>query len=420
MTLRPPRLAFLLAVLTLANAVNYMDRSLIFVLGEPIKRDLGLSDVELGLLHGLAFALVFSFLGLPLSRIADRGRQRLVIIGSIALWSVMTTLGGFAQSFAQLAAMRVGVAAGEAGLHPASHSLISRLFPDERRGRALAIFSIGIPAGLAAGSVLGGWIADQWGWRWAFLVMGPVSLILLPLAYLALPASKAPVETRTASLIDAMWTMWRIPEFRWVWLGYAVATAFGYGSGTFFVPFYMREHGLSALEAGGLYGIINGVIGVIGILAGGWLFDIGGRRGRGHALTPTILALIASGLLAPLGWMMPTLVPSVVLVTTALLLYIFVSVPTIAITQAVAPPEMRATASALIGLSGGLVGAITGPLAVGALSDLFGGGMAAGALPQALALVALVQLVAAALYWRARFHLRSAPAADARSVAAPT
>ena len=391
---------YLLVVLMLTNTINYMDRSLVFVLGEPIKRDLGLSDSQLGILHGLAFALVFSILSLPLSRLSDRGLQRLVIMGSVALWSVMTVLGGLAQSFWKLALMRIGVAAGEAGLHPASHSLIATVFPVEKRGFALAVFSIGLPLGLAGGSILGGWISDEYGWRMAFLIIGPIGLLLLPFIYFSVPKKVYQVqEQEKLDMFAAIATLLANKAFRYLFIAYATVTFFGFGMGTFFVPFYMRLHDMTALEGGTVYGVVNAIAGIIGILIGGLIYDLISKKGVAFALIPTIGALLISSVMAPIGWLISDASLSIAFISIAVFMYIFVSVPTIALAQAFAPTHLRAMASALISISGGLIGATGGPLITGMLSDMFEPVAGIDSVRYALVCIGVFQVVGVLFYY---------------------
>lgn len=385
----------------LTNTVNYMDRSLIFVLGEPIKQDLGLTDSQLGILHGLAFALVFSMLSLPLSRLSDRGLQRLVIMGSVAVWSVMTFLGGLAQTFWKLALMRIGVAAGEAGLHPASHSLISTVFPIEKRGLALAVFSVGLPLGLASGSILGGWISDSYGWRMAFLIIGPVGFLLLPFIYFAIPKRVRQVEAEQEkqNMFQAMRELMVHKAFRHLFIAYAIVTFFGFGMGTFFVPFYMRLHEMTALQGGTVYGTVNAIAGIFGILIGGYIYDLIAKKGVASALIPIVSALLVSSVLAPLGWMVANTSLSIVFISVTVFMYIFVTVPTIALGQTLAPTNLRAMASALITISGGLIGATGGPLIAGMLSDMFEPMTGIESIRYALVCIGVFQIVGAFFYY---------------------
>ncbi|MCB2089781.1 MAG: MFS transporter, partial [Sphingomonadaceae bacterium] len=167
-----PKPGVVLAMLLLVYTFNFLDRQILGILVEPIKDDLGLSDAEFGAFGGIAFALLYSILGVPLSLLADRTRRSWVIAGALAFWSGFTALCGTATSFWQMFAFRMGVGIGEAGGVAPSYALIADYFPPHKRARALAIFSLGVPVGLAGGTLLGAYIAELVNWRAAFLFMG--------------------------------------------------------------------------------------------------------------------------------------------------------------------------------------------------------------------------------------------------------
>ncbi|WP_313803211.1 MFS transporter [Sphingobium sp.] len=396
-------------VLSILNTINYMDRALMAILAQPVKKDLQLTDVEIGLLSGFAFALVYSLLALPLSRFIDRGNHKIVIAVSTGVWSIMTTLGGFAHNFWTLVIMRVGVAIGEAGLHPASHSLISLRLPPSSRGRALAVFAVGLPIGVALGSIFGGWLTDSHGWRAAFLVLGPVGLLMLPLILLFVPSTKSnlgvqgegPAHSNAADLLPAIRTLWKDPVFRYLFIGQAIVSMFGFALTTFVGAFFMRVHGWTALEAGSFIAIANGFGGSVGLLAGGAIFDLGMKKWPAHALFPVAVALFISGICASLGWLSPYAQVSAACGGVAAFFYLVATVPTVAMAQTIAAPNMRATASALITLSASLLGATAGPLLAGAISDLLTPGFGPRAIAWALSIVSAMQIVGAFFYWQA-------------------
>lgn len=163
---------FVVAMLGGVYSLNFLDRQLLSILAEPVKADLALSDTQLGLLSGLAFALFYSIFGIPVAWLADRSNRKRIVAGACALWSLFTIGCGMAQSFTQIALARVGVGIGEAGGSPPSYSIIADYFPPEKRGGAMALYSLGVPLGTTAGAALGGWIASQYGWRSAFISIG--------------------------------------------------------------------------------------------------------------------------------------------------------------------------------------------------------------------------------------------------------
>ncbi|MBB6123695.1 spinster family MFS transporter [Sphingobium subterraneum] len=400
----------LVLTLTLLNTINYTDRALISILAQPIKADLHLSDLQIGLLSGFAFALVYSVLALPLSRIIDRGYHKVAIIGSTITWSIMTALGGFANSFWSLAAMRIGVALGEASLHPASHSLISLRLPVSARGKALALFSMGLPLGVGLGSFFGGWLSDDHGWRTAFLVLGPVGLLTVPLLLFVLPSTREQVQAQASApvsngkfsdLTSALALLWKRPVFRFLFVGQAIISMFGFSLTAFVGAFFMRVHGWSALQTGSFIAFSNGLGGSIGLLLGGVVFDFVGKRWPRIQMLPIAAALLLSGSLAILAWLVPSSPASAVCAFLATFLYLSAAVPPIAMAQSVAEPHMRATASALMTLSASLIGATAGPLLVGATSDFLTPIYGARGIAWALVGISCSQLAGAYCFWRA-------------------
>ncbi len=208
-------------VLAVAYMLNFVDRQLLSILVEPIKADLGLNDTQIGLLTGLMFALFYTFFGIPVALIADRSHRVRLIALSCAVWSLFTALSGFAKGFASLAAARIGVGIGEAGCSPPSYSLISDYFPPNRRGRALALYVLGIPAGSFVGVALGGWIADAFGWRAAFFILGGAGLVFAPILLTVvrepargrLDETAGPETPQRGSVFETLAYFWRSPVF---------------------------------------------------------------------------------------------------------------------------------------------------------------------------------------------------------------
>lgn len=408
MALSRLRLAMILAVLTVINVVNVMDRSLLSVLAEPIKREFSLSDTQLGLLAGMAFALVYGFLAIPISRIADRGLYRPVIIACLAFWSCLTTIGGLSQSFGQLALMRFGVAAGEAGLNPASHALISRLFPPTRRGGAIGVFSLGVPVGAAAGAVVAGVVAGAYGWRAAFFVIGPIGLLLLPLL-LVLPRFEVGQRARGAVAWGEAFRLLADRTYLKVWIACALASTFSFGCAAFTGPFYVRIHHLTMAQMGAAFGV-TALLGTgAGAFLGGVLFDAVRRRRPGYELYPSALALLVSAGMALAGWLVADATLSLVALTIALFCYGLTAVPAMTVAQNLAPADGRASASALMGISTGVVGSTCGPLLTGLLSDRFAAWAGHRALAYALCSLALALLGGALAYYLAAGDLRGRP-----------
>jgi len=360
-----------LTVLFGVSVLCQMDRILPFILAEPIKRDLGLSDSQLGLMTGMAFAVCNSLMSLPLARLADRGPLRMVLVGCVLAWSVMTALGGFAASFLQLSAARLGAALGEAGAIPGGHVLIARTIKPERRGSAIGIFSMGIPLGTMVGFAAGGRISDMSGWRATFWGAGAVGIVLAVLV--ALVAGGARNAQRTSSsdepFLQSGLRLLRAPAFRWLFIG---AILVGFASAPFYAfatSFLIRTYGYSTSQAGLAFGLLQGLMGIVGTLIGGRGFDRANRSGKRQLLSqPAWLFLIASlttgaALFAPFGWL------SVLLLIPSMLSFAFMLPWAFGTVHLVAGPGKQALASSLVLTGSSLLGPALGPYIVGLISD---------------------------------------------------
>lgn len=365
------RVAAIFATLLLINAFAQIDRILPFILSESIKADLGLSDTEMGLLTGLAFAVCYSLLSLPLARASDRGSPRFVLVSCILLWSAMTAFGGFAASFLLLAFTRFGVAFGEAGAVPAGHALIARKIRPERRGLAIGLFAMGIPLGTMVGFAAGGAIGDTLGWRTAMIGAGVIGGLIALLTFLV--AGPTPALRRTAAnsepFVASSRRLLASPAFRWLFIG---AISLGFAATPFYAfsaPFLIRTYGFSTSEVGLAFGLLQGLMGVVGALVGGRWFDRAVSSGTGRVLgPPAILFLIASAttsaaLFAPTGWV------SIALLVPGMLSFSFMLPWAFGAAHLVAGEGKQAQASSLVMIGSGLLGPALGPLIVGMVSD---------------------------------------------------
>jgi len=359
-----------IALLTLIYVLNFVDRQLVGILGQPMKAELGLSDRQLGLLSGVAFALFYTTLGLPIARIAERRNRVGVIAISLGLWSAMTALCGIARTASQLVLARLGVGLGEAGYGPSAQSLIADLVPPERRATALSLFSLGIPVGMMIGAIAGGWLAQSLGWRLAFVWLGMpgIALALLLVLVLREPPRPAPAAAHP-SLIDVARTLWRAPGFAHIAAGASIACFAGYGLTSFAVPLLMRRYGLPIGEAASGFGLVAGVAIGLGIGSGGWLTDRRRSAGRGGrvAAAGTLVAGLVFPLVLGAGDARLLAIGAVVPLASAHLYF----GPTYALTVNSADGRSRATAIAILLMAMNAIGLGLGPLAVGALSDAF-------------------------------------------------
>jgi predicted MFS family arabinose efflux permease len=357
--------------LLIINSFSQIDRILPFILAETIKADLGLSDTQMGLLTGLAFAVCYSLLSLPLARASDRGSPRFVLVSCILLWSAMTALGGFAASFLLLAITRFGVAFGEAGAVPAGHALIARKIRPERRGLAIGLFAMGIPLGTMVGFAAGGAVGDTLGWRTALIGAGAIGGLVALLAFIV--PGPTPTLARTAAnsepFLQSSRRLLASPAFRWlfiaaIFLGFAAAPFYAFSA-----PFLIRTHSFSASEVGLAFGLLQGLMGIIGTLLGGRWFDRAVSSGTGKVLgPPAVLFLIASAtttaaLFVPAGWL------SIALLVPGMLSFSFLLPWAFGAAHLVAGEGKQAQASSLVMIGSGLLGPALGPVMVGIVSD---------------------------------------------------
>jgi predicted MFS family arabinose efflux permease len=397
------RIAAILIALFMINAFAQIDRILPFILAEAIKTDLGLSDTQIGLLTGLAFAVCYTLLSLPLARISDRGSPRFVLITCTLVWSAMTALGGLAASFLFLALTRFGVAIGEAGAIPSAHAIIARKIRPELRGLAIGIFSMGIPLGTMAGFAVGGAMADTLGWQAALIGAGLLGGVIALLALFVLGPTP-PLRSAAAQaepFLQASIKLLASPGFRWIFIGAIFA---GFASAPFYAfaaPFLIRTYGLTASEAGMAFGLLQGLMGIIGTLVGGRWFDHAVRSGARRLLgPPAAMFLIASltvtaALFSPVAWV------SVLLLVPTMLSFAFMLPWCFGAAHLVAGRGKEAMASSLALIGSGLLGPAIGPLLVGMISDTataagVPNGLGIGLLlvPVASTLTALAMLVA--------------------------
>ena len=367
-----------LVMLTLVYTFNFIDRQILVILQEPIKADLGLSDAQLGLLTGFSFALVYVTAGIPIAWLADRANRRNIVAASLAFWSLMTARSGLVHNYGQLLVARLGGGVGEAGGTPPAHSMISDYFPPSSRGTALSFYSMGIYIGVLFGFAAGGWIAENFGWRNAFFVIGIPGILY---AFAVLWVVKEPKRGHfdpagagapaQSSLSETMAGLRRRPTFWYLSVGCAFSAFVSYGNGNFMPSFLMRNHGLSLTEVGVILGLISGLSGATGTFLGGYMADrLATRDMRWYLWIPILggLSAMIPAYYTLLGenttFIVAAMIPSQIL--SALYLG-----PCIATCHNLVSPGMRAMASAILYFVLNLIGLGLGPLTVGILSDFY-------------------------------------------------
>jgi MFS transporter, Spinster family, sphingosine-1-phosphate transporter len=390
------RPGLVLIMLLLVYICNFVDRQILAILAAPIQAELALSDGEMGLLGGVAFALLYATCGVPLSALADRTGRARVIGWALVVWSGCTALCALAQGFWHIFLARLGVGIGEAGGVAPSYALIGEYFPSEKRARALAIYSLGIPIGSAAGVLAGGAIAAAVDWRWAFVVVGAAGLVLAPAFALLVRdpprQERAPAAPwrRTAGLLVRNRSFWTLS------LGQALASMAGYGI-VFWLPSVLqRSFGLSLLQSAQFFGALLLVGGIAGVLGGGWLGDRLGRGDRAwHAWLPGAAFAVAAPLFA-VGLMSGDWRLAFALFLVPQALSYFWMGPILSAVQHLVGRAERASASALFLLVNNLLGLAGGTWALGLLADALSARHGEDALAQAM-LWSLLLYVAAGL-----------------------
>lgn len=367
-----PQGCLILGVLVSVNILNFLDRLLPSILVEAIRRDLRLSDTQIGLMGGVAFAVVYSFGSIWLARIADRHSPRTVISISLAFWSVATAFSGLAKGFAHLLLARSSVAAGEAGSTPAGHSLIARIFPESSRSVAMAIFSLGVPIGATLGLSLGGWINDAFNWRAAFFVAGVPGLIVAALIRFVIPDPPRSTDGQPSvgGFLDTLRLLFAKRSFRHMAIASSLFAIGSYAMNVFAAAFLIRIHHVTSAQAGLLFGLAFGLGGLVGTFSGGALGDWLGRRDPRWRQGVPAIGLALSAPTALLAFLTPSVAISVACLTGVYLFGLMYLAPTFAAAQALVPDEIRATVSGVLLFCLTLVGATVGPLLVGFFSDV--------------------------------------------------
>jgi MFS family permease len=401
--------------LLLVYTLNFLDRQILNILAEPIKADLGLSDTQLGLLAGPAFALFYAVLGIPIARYADRGgvnRVRL-ISASLAIWSGMTVLCGFAQNFWQMALARIGVGVGEAGCTPAAHSLISDAVPPERRASAISFYGMGVPIGSLLGLVIGGVVNDLYGWRVALMLVGAPGLllaILLPLLIseprrAGLARDAAVATAPTMPLGAAVKEIFSSRAYLLLLVAASFAAFLSYGKGLWTISLFIRSHGMSTTEVGIIGAIALGLAGVLGTYLGGWAADRFGQINRRHILTLPAVGMAVAAPIQFLGYGAPLWWVAGLLILVPTILNAAYYGPAYSCVQGLVRKELRAVAASLMLFGQNLIGLGLGPLAFGMLSDWLAPQAGSESVRWVLFGAAWLGLIPAFFFWRASLRL---------------
>lgn len=376
---------YLLVLLLVIYAFNWVDRFALGLLLQDIKADLRLSDTQLGLLTGIAFALFYSVLGIPIARWADRGNRVTIITLTTGLWSAALALCGLASSFLQLLAIRVGVAVGEAGCVPPAQSMIADYFSRAERPRATAIYMLGVPLAAVIGYFLAGWLNELYGWCMTFVCLGIPGLALATVARLTLrePRQQALVgnasvtiaaNVRAATeptLMQVFRTLWGNTTFRHLLFCWSMVSFFGTGIWQWKPAFFMRTYGMQTSEAGTWFAVIYGVCALVGLYVGGELASRHAANNERLQFRGIAVAYCIFGAIQGAMFLSPNQYLALALLALSTVGIYTAHGPLFAAIQSLVAPSMRAMAIAIVYLFANLIGLGLGPLAAGALSDAF-------------------------------------------------
>lgn len=403
---------FGLAMLFIVALFNYIDRSIISILQEPLKADLGLSDTQLGALTGLSFAILYTTLALPIAWLADRVNRKRLIAAALAIWSAATACCGLANNFGTLVAFRMGVAFGEAGCVPASHSMISDYYPPKKRGTALALWGLSSPFGTMLGFAAGGFITAAMSWREAFLLFGIAGLVLAPFVLFMKEPPRGrfdAAEERSGGLPlkVVLGALWRSRGFRFLAAGGAAHAFVVHTVANWNAPFYGRVHEMPITEVAAYLALAFGIGGGIGQFFGGYLIDKLGRKDkRWYMWVPALASLLTVPFALAQYFVGGAVLSMAIGVIPAILLHVWFA-PIVATAQSLVDPRMRAFTSAMLVLITNVLGLGLGPIITGAISDALIPGFGEDSLRYAICITLSMGLVAAALFARSAYHLKT-------------
>lgn len=402
---------YIIILLFLAYAFSYVDRQILAILFEPIKAELALSDTQLGFLGGIAFALTYSLLGIPLALLADRRGRKGIITASLAIFSLMTVCCGMAGSFIQMAMARVGVGIGEAGINPASQSIISDLYPADQRSTPMSVVAMGAPVGMMMGLMGGGYVAGEYGWRVAFYIVGMPGVLLALLMWFTMKEpQRGKADAREQSMEAApsfketLGYMWRTKAIRYLLLGVTFTSIPGYGITSWFPSFFMRSFDISIGQAGLILGLGAGLVSAFGVMAGGIAYDRLAKVSHARGMRMLALVIVVAFPLSLALYFSESINVAIGFLIIPAFFSAFYLGPTNALMQSLAQVRMRAVASALTMLTVNLIGLGIGPQLIGIISDLLNPTYGSDSLRYALAIVASFSFIAAYFFLKtARF-----------------
>lgn len=415
---------YTLFILLLIYVLNFVDRQIVNILAEPIKRDLQISDTQLGLLTGFAFALFYAVLGLPIARYADRSttdRVRLISV-ALAAWSVATALCGLARTFPQLVLARIGVGVGEAGCSPAAISLIADTVPASRRASAFALYGLGVPIGSLIGLIAGGTLNDAFGWRMAFVVAGVPGVVVACIAWATLREPRRSTTAAPAAPAVKPPTMWgslaELAGSRVITqlvVGASIIAFLGYGKAVWTAVYFMRRFDLSTSQVGIWLGLGAGLAGVVGTWAGGALAERLGRRDPRLVLAAPIVGMLVAVPIYLIAYSLDDWRIAIGLLAIPTALSGMYFGPLFAVLQGLVEARSRATVVAAVSFCQNLIGLGLGPLLFGIMSDALRSRYGVDSVQVVLLWTSVLPFIPALLFWRASRHFDGRITTEVRS-----
>jgi MFS family permease len=403
---------YLLGLLTVIAVFNYLDRFILPLAIEPLKREFDVSDSQLGLMSGFAFSLFYAVAGIPLARWADRGNRNHVVTLTTGLWSLMVAISAMVTSFWQLLAVRIGVAVGESGCVPTAQSLISDYFDRAERPHAMSIYWMSLPLATITGYLVGGWLIEQVGWRMTFMVIGIPGVLLAILARLTLRETRtfdrlerdisinAIPQVKQVPLQSVVKTLWRGRAFRQIVMAFCISL-FCYGIGVWIPAFFIRSYGMDTGEVGLWLGLVWGVGGLGFTFLGGFLATRYAPNREGLQMKAVAVATVLCCVFHVLCFLSSERVMSFVFMTMVFgVLMPLVQAPVYSAIQSLVEERMRAVAIAFIFMLSNLTGFGFGPIVAGMLSDLLEPGLGQESLRYALLFLAPAYLWCAYHCWK--------------------
>ena len=409
---------YVLGMLTLVYVFNFVDRQLLVILQESIKKELRLSDTQLGLLSGFTFAIFYVTMGIPIARLADKGNRRNIVTASLGLWSLMTAFSGMARNFIQLLLARIGVGVGEAGGSPPAHAMLSDYFPANKRSTALSIYSTGIYFGILIGFLMGGYLNQRLGWRVAFFAVGIPGIIFGLLFYTTVREPRRGAtdvgEVRTAadeapSFGKVLKVLYSSKTFVFLALATGLHVFCIYGLLNWAPSFLARIHGMKNSQIGALLGPIFGIGGAVGSFAGGFLTDRYGKKDKRLYLRIPAYAILLSIVFAAGALFLRSTLLSIACLGCCASLHSMYLGPSVAVAHSLVPASMRALTSAVLFLVLNLIGLGFGPLVVGIISDRLAPALGVESLRWGMSIIIPVSLASVVLFFKTARYLVAPP-----------